>query len=155
MRANTLLITALVLGLFQITFLENFKVFGVKPDLLLLTVVIAGLFWETRAAVIFGIAIGILKDIFSLNTFGLDILLFGLWAFLTVKISRKVSIEDNLTRGLLVFIIALMQNIAVGLSGGLSGSFVPFGIFLRLVFLSALYTALPLPLILKITKTRI
>jgi rod shape-determining protein MreD len=149
------LIITLALGLLQVTFLDQFKVFGIEPDFFLTTVVIAGLFFEIRLAVVFGACIGFFKDIFSLGTFGWDILLFSLWAFLTVKISRKVAIEDNITRTLLLFVIALMQNIAVGLSSGLSGSSIPFGIFLRVVFLSALYTALPLPLILKITKTRI
>ena len=155
MKLVTLSIIAFALGLFQLTFLHYFKVFGAQPDLFLVSVVIASLFLEERQAIIFSIAVGIFKDVFALPAFGLDILLFALWSFLIVKITRKVSIEDNLTRTLLVFIIALLQNIASGLALAYSGSFIPLGIFLRVVFLGSLYTALTLPLILKIVKVRI
>ncbi|MDO8662075.1 MAG: rod shape-determining protein MreD [Candidatus Omnitrophota bacterium] len=145
----------LILGIFQLTFLEYFRIFGIKPDLLLVTVVIAGLFLEMRLAIIFGIFTGIFKDIFSLSPFGLNVLLFSLWGFLVAKISRKISIEDNIASVILVFVIALLQNIASGLALIYSGSFVPTGIFLRIILVGSLYTALTLPLILKITKIRI
>ena len=154
MKASVFLVITLVLGVFQLTLLDYFRIFGIKPDFLLAAVVIAGLFFPMRLTVIFGLFIGIFKDIFSLNAFGLNLLLFGLWALLTVKISRKMSIEDNITRALLVFVIGLLQNIASGLSMVYSGSLIPCGIFLRIVFLGSLYTAFTLPLILKIIKVR-
>jgi len=152
MRVSTFLVITLILGVLQVVFPDYLKVFGIKPDFLLAAVVMAGLFFQMRRAVIFGVSIGIFKDIFSLNAFGLNILLFGLWAYLAAKISRKISIEDNITRTLLVFVIALFENIASGLSIVYSGSLIPFGIFLRIVILGSLYTALPFALIFKITK---
>ena len=154
MRLATLAVIALALGLFQLTFLHYFKVFGVQPDLFLVSVVLASLFLEGRRAIIFSLTVGVFKDAFSLNTFGADILLFTLWSFLIVRITRKVSIEDNLSRTFLIFIIALLQNIASVLLLAYSGNFIPFGIFLRIILLGSLYTALILPLILKITKVR-
>jgi len=155
MKLSTLAVILAALGLFQLTFLHYFRVFGVQPDLFLVGVVLASLFLEGRLAIIFSITLGIFKDAFSPAAFGLDILLFGLWSFLIVKITRKVSIEDNLSATLLIFIIALLQNIASGLSLAYSGNFIPPGIFLRAVFLGALYTALVLPLLLKIIKVKI
>ncbi|MDD2679543.1 MAG: rod shape-determining protein MreD [Candidatus Omnitrophica bacterium] len=155
MKLSTLALIALALGLFQLTSLHYFKFFGAQPDLFLVSVVLASLFLEGRQAVIFSLALGIFKDAFTLSAFGADILLFSLWSFLIVKITRKVSIEDNLSRTLLLFIIALLQNIISGLVLVYSGSFIPLGIFLRLVFFGALYTALLLPLILKIMKVRV
>jgi rod shape-determining protein MreD len=155
MKISRLIIITLILGVFQVTFLNYFRIFGVKPDLLLVAVVIAGLFLETRAAIIFGMFAGIFKDVFGVNAFGLNVILFSLWGFLSANISRKVSIDDNVTRVFLVFIIALLQNIASFLSLSLSGSFVPVGIFLRISSLGSLYTALTLPLILKIAKIKI
>ena len=154
MKVTVLLIIALILGIFQLTFLEYFMIFGIKPDLLLVTVVIAGLFLETRPAVIFGIFAGIFKDIFSLSPFGLNVLLFSVWGVLVAKISRKISREDNIASALLVFIIALLQNITTGLVVIYSGSFVPVGIFLRIVLLGSLYAALTLPVILKFAKIK-
>ncbi len=155
MRIPAFIIIALALGLFQATLLNYFSIFGVKPDLLLATVVIAGFFLELRWAIVFGVLAGIFKDAFGLSPFGLNILLFALWGYLVNKLSRKISIEDNIAAAVLVFIIALLQNIASGFVIIYSGSFVPFGIFLRIVFLSSLYTALTLPLIFKIAKIRI
>ncbi len=155
MKVSVFLIVTLILGIFQLTFLEYFKIFGIKPDLLLVTVVIAGLFFEMRSAIIFGIFAGIFKDIFSLNPFGLNLLLFSLWGFLVAKISRKISIEDNIAAAIVVFIIALLQNIITGLTLIYSGSFVPTGIFLRIVLLGSLYSALTLPVILKFAKIKI
>lgn len=155
MKISRLLVITLLLGAFQFTFLNYLRIFGIKPDLLLVTVVIAGLFLETRAAVIFGLFAGIFKDVFGVNAFGLDVILFSLWGFLSAHISRKISIDDNVTRVFLVFIIALLQNTASALSLNLSGSFVPLGIFIRIAFLGSLYTALTLPLILKTLKIKI
>jgi rod shape-determining protein MreD len=155
MQLSTLALILAALGLFQLTFLHYFRVFGVQPDLFLVGVVLASLLLQERLAIIFSIALGIFKDAFSPAALGLDILLFGLWSFLIVKITRKVSLEDNLSRTLLVFIIALLQNIASGLSLAYSGSFIPTGIFLRAVFLGALYTALALALILRTFRLKI
>ena len=155
MKLSTLAVIALALGSFQLTFLQYFKVFGVQPDLFLVSVILASFFLPARRAIIFSLALGIFKDAFILSAFGLDILLFSLWSFLIVKITRKVSLEDNLSRTLLVFIIALLHNVISGLVLVYSGSFIPAGIFLRVVFLGGLYTALVLPLILKIIKVRI
>ena len=155
MKASKLLIVTLILGVFQLTLLEYFRIFGIKPDLLLVTVVMASLFLEMRWAIVFGVGVGIFKDIFGLSPFGLNILLFGLWSFLSAKISRKISIEDNLSATLLVWAIALLQNITSGLVLIYSGNFVPLGIFLRISLLASLYTAFTLPLILKVSRVRI
>jgi len=155
MKASKLLIVTLILGVFQLSLLEYFRIFGIKPDLLLVTVVMASLFLEMRWAIVFGVAVGTFKDIFGLSPFGLNILLFGLWSFLSAKISRKISIEDNLSATLLVLVIALLQNIAMGLALIYSGDFVPCGIFLRISLLGSFYTALTLPLILKAARVRI
>ena len=154
MKIRLLLFITLILGFFQITCLDYFRIFGVKPDLFLVVVVIAGLSLELRQAVIFGLCAGLCKYIFSVNTFGVDILLFSLWGFVVAKLSRKISIDDNITRVLLLFIIALLQNIISGLLA-YSGNFFPLGIFLRITIVGSLYTAISLPLILKFTKARI
>jgi len=155
MKVSRFLLITFTLGIFQFTLLNYFSIFGIKPDLLLVTVVIAGLLLQTRQAILFGLFAGIFKDVFGVDMFGLDVISFSLWGFVSAHISRKISIDDNVTRVFLVFIIALLQNIVSALSLNLSGSFVPLGIFLRIAFLGSLYTALTLPPILKITKTKI
>lgn len=155
MRVSVFLVTALILVVFQLTSLSYFRLFGVSPDLFLICVFIASLFFELRWSIIFSVLLGIFKDSFSPDTFGLNIILFSLWSFLIVKVSRKITIEDNITRALLLFIVALLQNIISGLLLFYSGGNVPTGIFLRIILLGSLYTALILPLILKIVKIRL
>ncbi len=154
MSARLFWLIALILGFFQLAFTDYFRLLGVSPDLILTCVVIAGMFFELRWAIIFSALLGVFKDSFSLSVFGYNTILFSLWGFLTVKVSRKVSIEDNLARTLLLFIVALLHNITCGLLFVYSGGTVPLGIFLRIVFLGALYTALPVPLILKFVKIK-
>jgi len=155
MKTSKFLLITLILAVFQLILADYFKIFGVKPDLILASAVMAGIFLEIRWAVIFGVAAGIFKDIFSLSFFGPDIFFFGLWSFLCAKLSRKITVEDNLTLSLLVFVVALVQNILSGLLLIYSGNFVPLGIFLRIIILGSLYTALATSLILKIVKVKI
>ena len=155
MRVSVFLVIALILAVFQLTSLSYFRLFGVSPDLFLVCVFIASLFFKLRWSIIFSVLLGIFKDSFSPDTFGLNIILFSLWSFLIVQVSRKITIDDNITRALLLFIVALLQNIISGLLLFYSGGNVPTGIFLRIVFLGSLYTALTLPLILKIVKIRL
>lgn len=155
MKFSRLLLITFLLGLFQLTWLQYFGVFGVKPDLLLACVVMAGLFLETRRAVAFGVGVGMFKDLFGLSHFGPSVFLFGLWGFLAARITREISIEDNLSAGALLLVIALAQNILSGFALIYSGGLVPPGIFLRIVLLGSLYTALILPLILKVAKAKI
>jgi len=155
MKISTLIFIMLIAGIFQLTCLEHLNFLGARPDLLLLTAVTAGFFLEFPKALMIAVLAGIFKDAFGLASFGFNIVLFGLWVFLTVKITRKISIEDNLTRTVALFAIALLQNIISGFYLTFSGGFVTLGIFLRIVLLGSLYTSLSLPLILKIAKIRV
>lgn len=152
MKLSTLLITSFILGMIHLTCLHYFGIFQAKPDLFLLIVFISALYFQLRWAIVVAVLAGLFKDIFGMGSFGIDILLFCLWSFLIKETCRRISIDDNLTRMLFIFIIALVHNIISGLAVVYLGSFIPFGIFVRIVFLGSLYTALLLPLILKLTK---
>ncbi len=155
MKLSFLAFLALALGIFQLTLLDYFRVFGARPDLFLVCVVIASLFLSPRQAILFSIALGVFKDSFSPQAFGLDILLFSLWSYLIINVTRSVSLEDNLSQALLAFVAALLQNIVSGAILAYSGSFIPFGIFTRIVFIGSIYTALVFLLILKLVRARI
>ncbi|PIP19972.1 MAG: hypothetical protein COX41_00005, partial [Candidatus Omnitrophica bacterium CG23_combo_of_CG06-09_8_20_14_all_41_10] len=92
---------------------------------------------------------GIFKDAFSLTPPGVNTILFPMWIFLIAKLIHEVSIDDNLTRMLLLFVVVLLNNIISGLVLIYSGGFLPLGIFLRITLLASIYTALILPLILR------
>ena len=151
MKARIFIIFTAILGILQVTLLNSFKVFGVKPDLLLIIIFIAALSLELKPALGIGLLAGIFKDAFSLTPPGVSTILFPVWIFLIAKLIREVSIDDNLTRMLLFFVVVLLNNIISGLVLIYSGVFLPLGIFLRITLLASIYTTLVLPLILKFT----
>jgi len=143
----------IISGLLQATILNYVNIFNIKPDLLLISVIISGLFFEPAWAISLGVFAGILKDIFSVNSFGVHTVLFFLWSFLIIKLSRKISFDSNYTRLALIFIIAIFNNITIRLILLFSGSFISWGIFLRITFIEPLYTAFIFLLVLKFTRS--
>ncbi|MFA5145528.1 MAG: rod shape-determining protein MreD [Candidatus Omnitrophota bacterium] len=140
-----------ILGILQMTVLDSFKVFGVKPDLLLAGVCFTSLALKFRWAFILSAFAGIFKDALGSSVPGINTLLFPLWSFLIVRLNREMSIEEHdLIRAALVFIIAVLHNTITGLILVYLGGVVPLGSFLRIVFIQSIYTALIVPLLFKV-----
>ena len=152
MRTLRLLALIIILGIFQVTILDYFRFFGVKPDLLLVAVFISGLFLAFKSALGVSLFAGIFKDAFSLNIIGLNTVFFPIWVILIMRVTRKVSIEDNFSRSLFLFVIALSNNLLSGLTLVYFKGFVPLGIFLRITLVASVYTALILPLALRLFR---
>ena len=140
-------------GLLQVTIINYFRVLTIKPCLFLIFVVIASLTFELKWALIFSLFAGIFKDIFCIGAFGINTALFLLWSFLIVRLSREISIENNVLRCGLVLIVVFLHDLFVGLIYVYSGNYVPLGIFLRIITLQPIYTALILPLVFKPMKS--
>jgi len=143
----------IILVLLEATVLNYVNIFNVKPDLLLISVIIASLFFAPGWAISLSIFAGILKDIFSVNAFGMNTILFFLWSFLIIKLSRKIIFDSNYIRLALIFIIAILNSIISRLIFLFSGNFISWGIFLRITSVESLYTALIFLLVLKFTHT--
>lgn len=152
MKNWTFLIIIAAFGLLQITALNYINVYNAKPDLLLITVVVASLFFEPRWALFFSIFAGFIKDILSPNTFGINTFLFPLWGFLIMKLSKRMTIDNNFIRAAFTFIIVILNDMATIVIFLFLGNFIYWGVFLRIAFLEALYTASVLPLMLKIIR---
>lgn len=146
MKKIIFLIFILILGLFQATLLNYFRVFLVKPDCLLIGMVIASLFFHPFLAIGFSVFSGIYKDILGFNYFGINTLLFALWSIFIIRLSKKISIDNNPTRAVLIFMVVALNGIGVRI---ISGASVSTGIFLKVIILESLYTALVTPLIFK------
>lgn len=134
----------------EVTSLNYFRVFNVSPQLLLVAVVVASLAFDLKWALFFSILSGILKDIFCPESAAFNTLLFAFWSFLIVRLSRKISVDNNFIRVALLFIITILNNILVKLSFVYLGKFIPLGIFLRTTFLESLYTVFVSVLVFKI-----
>lgn len=142
-----------VFGVLQATILNSFRIFGVKPDLLLISVVIISFSSELRWALIFSIYAGILKDILGAHAFGINTLIFPFWAFLIIKLSRKISIDNNFIPTLFILVIGIADSIIFKLIfSSLQNLIIPLGIFSRLMCLESIYTALIFHFIFKFAK---
>jgi cell shape-determining protein MreD len=141
MKRGLFFITIVILCIVQATVLDNFKIFGTKADLLLISMVAGSLFFITKWAFIFAIFSGILKDTFVANTFAINTFLFPLWSFFIIQLAKKISIDTNLIYALLVFIIVFLHNIIIRLIFLFYGNAVSFAVSLRIVFFQSLYTA--------------
>jgi rod shape-determining protein MreD len=142
----------IVCALLQATLLNYVRIFNVKPDLLVLSVIFAGITLESRQALSFSILAGILKDAFSINVFGINTVLFPLFSFLIINLSKKISLDNNLIRMACAFAVMLISGIITRVIFTFLGNFISLGIFLRTAFLESLYTALLLPWTFKAMK---
>ena len=148
------LLSVILLGILQGTALNSFRFFWVRPDLLLASVVIASLSLRMRWALAVAFLAGFLKDALGVYLFGINTLLFPVWAILIIKLKREISIENNYLIPLcIVLIISILNNLVIRLTffslGGLS---LPAGIFIRTVIIESAYTALVFPLLSRAAK---
>ncbi len=139
-----------VFGLLQLTMLDYFKIFNIKPDLLLICIIFFSLALEPKYALALSVFAGILKDISGSGQYGLNTLMFALWSFSVMRLAREITIDYDLIRMLVVFAVALLHNIVSGLVLVSSGASVPFGIFFRIVIVGSMYTALVSLLVFKV-----
>lgn len=138
----------IIAGLIQVTFLDYFRIFGVKPDLLFCCAVIAVLFFEPKWALFFGFLSGLLKDSAGVSGFGMNTVLFSLWSCFIIRLSRKIVIENYFLPSALIFIITLVNALTVrAVFFSFAGITAPPGIFLRITLLESAYTALIFPLV--------
>jgi rod shape-determining protein MreD len=137
-------------SLFSLTALNLFSVFNVRPELFLISVFLAGTCFDLKWALFTGACTGVLKDALTLSApFGLNTLALTLWAYAFWRVSRKISIDNNWVRMILVFLFVIAHNILVRILflPLLARAVVPFGVFCRITFLESLYTAAVIPLV--------
>lgn len=144
------LVIIVILSIFQVTILDYFKIFDARADLFLVSIMVVSLNFGLKWALSLSIFAGILKDALSINTFGINTLLFPLWSFLIIKLSKKISLDNNFIVLAVLCIIVILNDIITRLIFSFFGHFVPMGIFLRITFLESLYTTLVLFLVLRI-----
>ena len=138
-----------VCALLQPTLLNSIRFFGVKPDLLLICVVIASLEFELKWAIILSVSAGLFKDSLGAQPFGFNAILFGLWSVLINRLKRDISFDNLYMVIALTAVVALAHHLLVGLALVYFGNFIPLGIFVRIIIIETFYTAFCLPLLKK------
>ncbi|MFH0858867.1 MAG: rod shape-determining protein MreD [Candidatus Omnitrophota bacterium] len=153
MKKNWLLLLFIFfVSLLEATVFSHLMLFRTKPDLLLAMVVIMAITLKPNQALLFSLASGIFKYMFGAGVFGIYILLFPLWCFLIIKLSRKISLDNDIAGIVLIFFVDILQNIFIRLGLLFAGIYITWYVFLKIIFLEAVYTTVMSPFILKSYK---
>ncbi|MBI4706976.1 MAG: rod shape-determining protein MreD [Candidatus Omnitrophica bacterium] len=141
------------LAILEESFLSDFRIFGVSADMLLIALVVSSLFFRFGWALVFSIFAGLLRDCFSNNVFGFNMILFAFLSLLIIRISREIPIESAFLRIILVFIITFLYILISGIIFISLGRFIPLGIFLHKLFLAPIFTAAVSWIIFKLSES--
>lgn len=93
----------------HITILPYMKIFRALPDLSLICVIFFGLFLGPGAGLEAGIASGLLKDMFSLDFFGINMFISGLVGLSVGIANKKLFRDSKITQLLLVFLFTALS----------------------------------------------
>lgn len=142
MKKWVFILTIFCLIIFQATVLESFKLFGVKPDLMFIIMVMVAINFDLKRALIFSFIIGAAKDLFCFFPFGLNAMLFLFWAFLIKEFSRRIVLDTTVVRVAVIFLALLLNDLVLRLIFTIMGRSIALGMFLKISFLGSFYTAL-------------
>lgn len=152
MKKWFILLIIILLATVQLDWPVFLNFFYCKPDLLLILAVVSVFYFDFKFALVLAVLAGLVKDAFLPQTFAVNTVLFTIWSFFVYRLSRQISTEHNYVRLAIVLIVAVFNNIIIGLQSLNSGNIIPAGIFLRNIIISSVYTAALSPLVFKLTK---
>ena len=131
-----------IIALMQSTFLNYFRIFNLKPDAILLALIIIAPFFSLRWSVTFAFLGGIFRDIFSILPFGINIIICVLWIILAKQIFRRLSIENNLIRIIILCLIILLNNFTMQSILFILGNPIAIGTILKIVWIESVFALL-------------
>jgi rod shape-determining protein MreD len=134
------LLLLFLIALLQSTLLNYFRIFNVKPDAILAALILFVAFFDLRWLAAFAFLGGIFRDIFSALPFGFNTIICILWVILANRISRRLSIENNVIRSCLLCLIILLNNLTMQSILFVLGKPVSLGVFSRIVFIESIFT---------------
>ncbi len=128
------------------------RFFYCQPDLLLIFMVALVFYTDFKTAWLFGMLAGLAKDLFLPGNFAINTICFGLWGYALDRLSRQISTDEPAVRLAIILVVALLNNLILGLQSVSAGNVIPAGIFLRNLIIVSVYTTVLAPLIFKLTK---
>lgn len=148
-------ITAAIFIVFQVTILDYIKIFGVKPDIILMYICFISLVIELKWALPLSIFAGFLKDIFLVTPYGLNTVLFAFLSFSIRQFMHRFSLKRNSMHIAFLFIVFMVTFIHHTLSSLIlvySGKKIALGIILLIITVQSIYNFLFCLLILRVSK---
>lgn len=92
----------------QVTAVDYIKIFGAKPDLMLLAVIFFGLLFGGSIGLEAGLVAGLAKDILSLDVFGANTFTMALTGFAVGGLSQKFFKESKIMQTAIVFVFVIV-----------------------------------------------
>ncbi len=145
-------LSIIILTTLQISWPAALSFFNLKPDLLLAFAIALVFYFNFKIALISATLAGLFKDAFLPSALAINTLSFSIWCYLVFRLSSQISTENNYVRLVIILIVALLNNIVMGVQVINCGNFIPAGIFLRNLLVTAVYTVALSPLIFRLTK---
>jgi rod shape-determining protein MreD len=141
-----IIVTALLI---QLTLLNSFTIQGLKPDLILLVVLVFSLLKGAEEGTVSGFASGLLQDIFSTGLLGVNALVKTVIGFISGILKEKIFLEHILFLiPIITFVVSISQSIlmllilhAFGIEYGMVWS------FKKIILPEALYNSLLSPFV--------
>jgi len=98
----------------EMTFFRKIAIFNSTPDIIGIFVIFLGLFYGERTGSGYGMAAGIICDVFSSQLFGLNILRYGILGFVSGYLSDKIYRESFHSQVVYAFFaILLVSNMGI------------------------------------------
>lgn len=142
MKIKLLLGIILVLSvILQSTFFDHIKIFNVKPDLMLIAIVIISLSLDFKWIMVFSYFSGFLKDVLAALPLGVNTLVLPLIAFFIFRLSKRIVLETNYAISITIFMASLFENLIVSLLLIALEFDISIGVFFRLTIISSIYTS--------------
>lgn len=141
----------------QITVMNRFRIFGARPDLMVICVTFFGLFFGRSAGFETGLAAGALTDLYSLDYFGINMFVYGITGILAGSLESSFAKESKRSQALLVFFctafsMCLHFCLASVFSRSVSFGFLDY--FMACIVPVGLYTAIvSIPVFMKFIET--
>lgn len=127
--------------LLEATFLNYLRLFSVKPQLMIIGVVLSSLYLPLGWALALALYAGLLMDVFSVCPWGINTFLYPALSFAIISFGRRISLDENSIRAALLFLCVIAVDIAArAISILLGQEVVSAVIFMRIVFLESVYT---------------
>lgn len=140
-------------AIIQISALNYIEIFGVKPNILLASVILLALYKGSRAGIETGIIAGSLYDLGSSATFGLSIVSYMLCGYAVGFLGKNVYKEHVFLRSLIVLVFSLATGLIYYLVLSIFQASPPFVPSIKYVILPySLYTTLASPFLFLILR---
>lgn len=119
---------------------------GIKPDLVMLLVIYIALHMRRYPAVLWGLGLGLLEDLYFGRYLGMYGFTLTVVAYLTQRILDRWSRDNSVLTVLLVFLMTVIGQVLIGFLSAAAGLQQSLGDILRLALGTGLYNALLVPI---------